>query len=68
MRPFEDLTIHNFLKYPCRGHLNIDANDGNTFVKYSIAPNTILDDGAMCVFEGYQVTEKIIELEVPENP
>lgn len=41
---------------------NSDA-DGNPFVEYVIAPNNILDDGAIGVFSGYSVTEKVINLE-----
>ncbi|WP_373516814.1 DUF4249 family protein [Pricia sp.] len=47
--------------------LNIEAGDGNPFVEYSISPNNILDEGAVGVFAGYQVTEKEVVLEVPEN-
>lgn len=47
--------------------LNIEAGDGNPFVEYSISPNNILDEGAVGVFAGYQVTEKELVLEVPEN-
>lgn len=42
---------------------NADA-DGNPFVEYAIAPNNILDEGAVGVFAGYQLTEKEIELEL----
>lgn len=41
---------------------NADA-DGNPFVEYSIAPNNILDNGAVGVFAGYNVTEKTIVLD-----
>lgn len=41
--------------------INADA-DGNPFVEYSIAPTNFLDDGAVGVFAGYQVTEKVIDL------
>lgn len=41
---------------------NSDA-DGNPFVEYVIAPNTILDDGAIGIFSGYSVTEKVINLD-----
>jgi len=47
--------------------LNLDASDGNPFVEYSISPNNILDEGAIGVFAGYQVSEKEIVLKVPEN-
>ncbi len=47
--------------------LNIEAGDGNPFVEYSISQNNILDDGAVGVFAGYQVTEKDVVLEVPEK-
>jgi len=40
---------------------NSDA-DGNPFVEYVIAPNNILDEGAIGVFSGYSVTEKVIDL------
>ncbi|WP_424001681.1 DUF4249 family protein [Maribacter sp. IgM3_T14_3] len=40
-----------------------DDVDGNPFIEYAIAPNTILDDGAIGVFAGFSVTEKIIYLE-----
>ena len=40
---------------------NQDA-DGNPFVEYAIAPNTILDEGAVGVFAGYNLTEKEIDL------
>ncbi|WP_300027766.1 DUF4249 family protein [uncultured Maribacter sp.] len=36
--------------------------DGNPFVEYVIAPNNILDEGAIGVFSGYSVTEKVIDL------
>lgn len=42
---------------------NVDA-DGNPFVEYAIAPNTILDEGAVGVFAGYNLTEKTIELDL----
>ncbi len=47
--------------------LNIEAGEGNPFVEYSISPNNILDEGAVGVFAGYQVTEKEVVLEVPEK-
>ncbi|MDP5062141.1 MAG: DUF4249 domain-containing protein [Maribacter sp.] len=40
-----------------------DDVDGNPFIEYAIAPNSILDDGAIGVFAGFSVTEKIIYLE-----
>jgi len=40
---------------------NSDA-DGNPFVEYVIATNNILDEGAIGVFSGYSVTEKVIDL------
>lgn len=39
---------------------NTDA-DGNPFVEYSIAPNSFQEEGAVGVFAGYQLTEKVIE-------
>lgn len=42
---------------------NSDA-DGNPFVEYAIAPNNFLDEGAVGVFAGYNLTEKEIELEL----
>lgn len=47
--------------------LNIEAGNGNPFVEYSISPNNILDEGAIGVFAGYQVTEKEVVLDVPKN-
>lgn len=41
---------------------NSDA-EGNPFIEYAISPNTILDAGAVGVFAGYSLTEKIIEIE-----
>ena len=41
---------------------NSDAED-NPFVEYVIAPNTILDNGAIGVFSGYSVTEKVIYID-----
>ena len=40
-----------------------DDVDGNPFIEYAIAPNTILDDGAIGVFSGYSVTEKVIYID-----
>ncbi|MFS4494036.1 DUF4249 family protein [Maribacter sp. 2308TA10-17] len=42
---------------------NADA-DGNPFVEYAIAPNNIQEEGAVGVFAGYQLTEKVVELEL----
>ncbi|MDF4222428.1 DUF4249 family protein [Maribacter sp. M208] len=39
-----------------------DDVDGNPFVEYVIAPNNILEEGAIGVFSGYSVTEKVIDL------
>ncbi|TMM55965.1 DUF4249 domain-containing protein [Maribacter algarum] len=41
---------------------NVDA-DGNPFVEYAIAPNNIQEEGAVGVFAGYQLTEKVVELD-----
>ncbi|VAW10718.1 hypothetical protein MNBD_BACTEROID03-2752 [hydrothermal vent metagenome] len=38
--------------------------DGNPFVEYSIAPNNFKEEGAIGVFAGYQLTEKVIELDL----
>jgi len=43
--------------------INSDA-EGNPFVEYAIAPNTILDKGAVGVFAGYNFTEKEINIEI----
>ena len=40
--------------------LNFDA-EGNPFAEYAIAPNNILDDGAIGVFAGFQLTTKEIQ-------
>ncbi len=40
---------------------NADA-DGNPFVEYAIAPNNIQEEGAVGVFAGYQLTEKVVDL------
>lgn len=37
--------------------------EGNPFVEYAIAPNNILDEGAIGIFAGYSITEKVIEIE-----
>ncbi|KGK31278.1 DUF4249 family protein [Cellulophaga sp. E6(2014)] len=38
-------------------------NDGNPFVEYSIAPDNIVGENGVGVFGGYQLTEKIIEIQ-----
>lgn len=43
--------------------INSDA-EGNPFVEYSIAPDNILDDGAVGVFAGYNLAEKEIAIEL----
>lgn len=42
---------------------NADA-DGNPFVEYAIAPNNIQEEGAVGVFAGFNLTEKVIEIEL----
>ena len=37
--------------------------EGNPFVEYAIAPTNILDEGAVGVFAGYNLTEKTIEID-----
>lgn len=51
----EEILFQQFRSFD----LNQDA-DGNPFVEYSIAPNNILDEGAVGIFAGYQITEKEI--------
>lgn len=41
---------------------NEDADD-DPFIEYSIAPDTFLDEGAIGIFAGYQITEKTIDFE-----
>jgi len=41
---------------------NLDA-EGNPFAEYAIAPNTIVEEGAVGIFAGYQLTTKEIALE-----
>lgn len=42
---------------------NADA-EGNPFVEYAIAPNNFSEQGAIGVFAGYQLTEKVIQIEL----
>lgn len=42
---------------------NTDA-DGNPFVEYSIAPNNFGEEGAVGVFAGYQLTDKVIVIDL----
>lgn len=42
--------------------LNFNA-DGNPFVEYSIAPSNFLDEGAVGIFAGYQITEKVVVIQ-----
>ena len=48
-------------------HLRTNSINGNTegnpFVEFAIAPNMFLDDGAIGIFAGYTLTEKVILLE-----
>ena len=46
---------------------NSDA-EGNPFVEYSIAPDNFNENGAVGVFAGYQLTEKVVTLGSEENP
>lgn len=39
-------------------------NEGNPFVEYAIAPNNFQEEGAVGIFAGYQLTEKIIEIDL----
>lgn len=41
---------------------NADA-DGNPFVEYAIAPNNFQEEGAVGVFAGYQLTEKVVNVD-----
>lgn len=38
-------------------------NEGNPFIEFSIAPNNIQGEGGIGVFGGYQLTEKVIEIQ-----
>ena len=40
-----------------------DDSDGNPFIEYSIAPDNIDGENGVGVFGGYQLTEKIIEVQ-----
>ncbi|SDE74502.1 DUF4249 family protein [Cellulophaga baltica] len=40
-----------------------DNSDGNPFIEYSIAPDNIDGENGVGVFGGYQLTEKIIEVQ-----
>ncbi len=42
---------------------NIDA-EGNPFVEYGIAPNNLKEEGAVGVFAGYQLTDKVIVIDL----
>lgn len=37
--------------------------DGNPFAEFAIAPNNILDEGAIGIFAGYTLTEKVVQFE-----
>lgn len=54
----EEVLFHNLRS----ASINADA-DGNPFVEYSIAPNNFAEQGVVGVFAGYQLTEKVIELD-----
>lgn len=47
-----------------KSELNNSSSNGNPFTEYSIAPSSFSEEDVLGVFAGYQLTEKIIDIEL----